>query len=391
MCCAVSAGLILALAVVIKLTAALPVGLLLIERFAAAWSARRSIAGRRWAWRAICLAGGLAFGLTLWLVLVPATAIGWQRNLDCLGRWCSLVPTKAVDTGADLFAGDSYSVRNQSLVNSVRHLGNWIAEEVAGGGDSLRPAGPHDPPHAMDSALVNRLLLGARLAVLALAALSAVWAGRRRDPFSSATLFALALVATLVVSPVARTHYFLLVAPAVLLVPWSLHRAGKTRLAWWMAWTPTALVVPQYLWPWAAGRAGWLGIGMTAWLIGGGALLWAAERQGAKGRALSLGGLWSPTPRKPGQHSLLKIDPRAVVCRLLLALLADLIHQKTDGQGRLPRGGRQIAGRASRCGGTEKTFQPRPVDEPMLFAGRFAQLSQKLIELDQGLARLRPS
>ena len=26
-------------------------------------------------------------------------------------RWCSLVPTKAIDTGSDLFAGDSYSVR----------------------------------------------------------------------------------------------------------------------------------------------------------------------------------------------------------------------------------------------------------------------------------------
>ncbi|HEX4144253.1 MAG TPA: glycosyltransferase family 87 protein [Pirellulales bacterium] len=283
---ALPAGVILALAVVIKVTAALPVGLLLVERLAAARrqprpgepARRKNRSGDVAPGLAKGLAAGLALGLALWLLLVPGWAIGWQRNLDCLARWCSLVPTKAIDTGPSLFAGDSYSVRNQSLVNAIRHLGNWIAEDVARGGDSLPAAGPHDAPRAMDSPVANGLLLAARLAVLGLAVLAAVWAGRRRDPLATASLFALGLVASLVVSPVARTHYFLLVAPAVLFVPWQLERAGRRRLAWWMAWTPTVLVVPHYFWPLAAGRVGWLGIGITVWLVAAGIWLWSTGR-----------------------------------------------------------------------------------------------------------------
>jgi hypothetical protein len=295
---AVLAGVILALAVVVKVTAALPVGLLLVERFAAARrrqpAAKAMAAAKPTAAATMpesktggsCDGGttgglgvGLAAGMALWLLLVPALAIGWQRNLDCLSRWCSLVPTKAIDTGPSLFAGDSYSVRNQSLVNAVRHLGNWVAEEVAGGGDSLRSAEPDEPVRALDSPVVDVLLHAARLTVLVAAVLAAVWAGRRRDPWATASCFALSLVASLVVSPVARTHYFLLIGPAVLLAPWYLHRAGRTRLAWWMAWTPTVLVAPHYLWPSAAGRVGWLGIGITAWLIGCGVLVWSAGRR----------------------------------------------------------------------------------------------------------------
>jgi hypothetical protein len=298
------AGLILALAVVIKVTAALPVGLVLVERFAAARRHRSPAepprAGNRQIGITRGLAAGLAAGLALWLVLVPAWAIGWQRTMDCLARWCCLVPTKAIDTGPSLFAGDSYSVRNQSLVNSARHLGNWIAEEVAGGGDSLRSAGPNDPPRAMDSPAANLLLLGARLTVLTFAVLTAVWAGRQRDPLATASSFALGLVASLVVSPVARTHYFLLIAPAVLLVPWYLHRAGRTRLAWWMAWTPTVLVAPHYLWPSAAGRVGWLGIGIAAWLISGGVWSWLAGRKQSGGPSVLS---WRETPPVPTDRS----------------------------------------------------------------------------------------
>ena len=158
-------------------------------------------------------------GLALWLVLVPALAIGWGRNLDCLRAGQS-----GADQGdryrRDLFAGDSYSVRNQSLVNAVRHLGNWIAEDVAGGGDSLRTRRTERP--ATRDGLAGGELAAARRAVGGAdrgGAGGVVWAGRRRDALTTASLFGLGLVATLVVSPVARTHYFLLIAPAVLWVP----------------------------------------------------------------------------------------------------------------------------------------------------------------------------
>ena len=76
----------------------LPVGLLFIERLVAARSP--SVTGRSGK-------GRERFGRTdrgvrhrygAVAVVVPASAIGWQRNLDCLARWCSLVPTKAIDT-----------------------------------------------------------------------------------------------------------------------------------------------------------------------------------------------------------------------------------------------------------------------------------------------------
>jgi hypothetical protein len=300
----------LALAVVVKVTAALPVGLLVIERFAAARAGGSPVERRQAVGLGRRLTAGLVLGLALWLVLVPAGAIGWQRNLDCLARWCNLVPTKAIDTGGDLFAGDSYSVRNQSLVNAVRHLGNWIVEDVAGDGDSLRPVGPNDSPHAMEAPAVNRLLLAARLAVLVLAGLAAVWAGRRRDRLTTASLYTLGLVATLVVSPVARTHYFLLIAPAVLLLPWRFARVGRTRLAWSMAWMPTLIVVPQYLWPSAAGRVGWLGIGMTLWLVSGAVLLWTTGR---KGNANPIVLSWRAAP--PAEGAAAEVAPATATAR----------------------------------------------------------------------------
>jgi Glycosyltransferase family 87 len=280
----VLSGVVFALAIVIKITPALPVGLLLVERMSA--SRGQAGTGRR-RQGAIC-AAGMTAGLVLWLLLVPAAAIGWQRNLDCLQRWCSVVPSKAIDAGSDPLSGDSYSVRNQSLVNSVRHFGNWIAEEFYAGPDILQAAGPSDRRRAMETPEVSGLLLIARLSVVALMIALAAWVGRRSDPLASAGVFALGLVATLVVSPVARTHYFLLLAPAVLLVPWHLYRRGQTRLAWWMAWTPTVLVVPHYFWPLAAGRVGWLGIGITAWLFTSGMLLWAGTQTGQSRAGLKI-------------------------------------------------------------------------------------------------------
>jgi hypothetical protein len=119
--------------------------------------------------------------------------------------------------------------------------------------------------------------------------------GRGDDPLASAGQFALGLVATLVVSPVARTHYFLLLAPAVLLVPWYLCRQGRRRLAWWLAWTPTLLVIPQYLFPVATGRIGWLGIGITAWLVVSGISLLAVGRKAKKPIILA----WRETANAP--------------------------------------------------------------------------------------------
>jgi len=79
--------------------------------------------------------------------------------------------------------------------------------------------------------------------------------------------FAVACTAMLVVSPVARGHYFLLLAPAVLLVPLWLDRRGWRRTGKVMAAIPPIFSILHYALLPYAGRIGLLGLGTTAWLM----------------------------------------------------------------------------------------------------------------------------
>ncbi len=150
---------------------------------------------------------------------MPAALIGAERNAQSLERWWNLVATKAPDAGYDLFAGDSYSTQNQSLLNAGRHLGNWLAYEFAGGSDDRLRVPDGEPAHVMDAPLVGGLLTAVRLAIVALAGLLTWHCGLRRDRLTLAAAFGLACVATLIVSPISRAHYYLLLLPAVLLLP----------------------------------------------------------------------------------------------------------------------------------------------------------------------------
>ena len=104
-----------------------------------------------------------------------------------------------------------------------------------------------------------------------------------------ATGFALACVTMLAVSPVARAHYFLLLAPAVLLVPLWLDRHGRPGAGVVMAAIPPVLSILHYVLLPYAGRVGLLGLGITAWLMAAMVLLaradWAAIRAASLGDA----------------------------------------------------------------------------------------------------------
>ena len=71
----------------------------------------------------------------------------------------------------------------------------------------------------------------------------------------------------MVVSPIARGHYFLLLAPGVLLVPLWLDRRGRGRAGIVMAAIPPVLSVLHYVLLPYAGRVGLLGLGTAAWLM----------------------------------------------------------------------------------------------------------------------------
>jgi hypothetical protein len=80
-------------------------------------------------------------------------------------------------------------------------------------------------------------------------------------------VFGLACVATLVISPIARGHYFMLLLPALPLLPLWFRREGMPRWAVASALAPPLLVTLHYVALDPFGRMGLLGLGTAAWYL----------------------------------------------------------------------------------------------------------------------------
>jgi hypothetical protein len=283
-------GLVLALPIVLKLTPLLPVGCLLV---ALAVAARRPVPRQEghedlpvktrfspvWSGAGV-LAGGILFAL-----LIPASLLGWQANLRHLQTWYERIATKADHDRTDQFAGAGSTIRNQSLTNAAQRFGNWAAFEFAGGPDDRLLDQVHLPELGtmpMDQPAVHAILRIVRgLAGLALLA-AVVVLGRRGDRVSLAFVLGLGCVATLVISPVARGHYFLLYLPAVLFGGlWMLRQRGE-RAALRFAGIPMLLCVIHYAALNLAGRMGLLGIGTALWFFGASATILVEAVRGAR-------------------------------------------------------------------------------------------------------------
>ena len=199
--------------------------------------------------------------------------IGWRANLRHLETWSSYVLTKVDDGGEDQRSGNSHTMRNQSLQNAVYRLGNFVWHEAAGGPDDKlvdffdRAEYVDRPTMIMDSLAAEIILLGFRFAILAALCFVGIRLGQRGDALSIATAFSLACVAMLIVSPVARAHYFMLLVPAILYLPLWLDREDRVLAAKIMAIVPMVLVDLHYVFLPLAGRVGLLGLGTTAWLL----------------------------------------------------------------------------------------------------------------------------
>jgi hypothetical protein len=268
-------GLVLALPVVLKLTPLLPAGCLLVAIAVAAWrqsppsTAPEELpmstrSGPVWSGAGV-LAGGILF-----VLLIPAGLLGWQANLKHLHTWYERVAAKADHDRTDQFAGAGSTVRNQSLTNAVQRFGNWAAFEFAGGPDDRlldQVRLPELGTMPMDRPVVHVVLLGVRgLAGLALLA-AVVALGRRGDRASLGFVLGMGCAATLVVSPVARGHYFLLYLPAVLFGGLWMRRQRSERAALYFAGIPMVLCLIHYTALNVAGRIGLLGIGTALWFF----------------------------------------------------------------------------------------------------------------------------
>ncbi len=262
----VAGGVFLAMPIVLKVVPVLPVAFLLLLQLIATLRKPRP-ARRPAAEKTACAFAGVAAGIVLFVLLVPAALVGWQNNVGHLQTWSGIVLTKANDVGKDRFSGNAHSGRNQSLNNATYRLGNFASHILAGGPDDRKVESDSAPPMPMDSFLVGKLLLLSRctmlLALLFLGARLASGGGR----LDLAAGFSLACVAMLVAAPIARGHYFMFLAPAALLVPLWLECRASSRAAVAMAVVPAVLSVLHYVMLPVAGRVGLLGLGTTAWLI----------------------------------------------------------------------------------------------------------------------------
>jgi hypothetical protein len=293
-------GVVLSLPIVLKIVPLLPVSLLIFVQFVIWIKSRRS--------RSVATAGsdqcdkgdspiffntkigtvprqtarshlvltslGLIAGLLLFFLVIPSVLVGWRANLHHLQTWSNFVLTKADDGGEDARSGNSHTMRNQSLQNAAYRLGNFVWHQAAGGPDDRladffeRPKEIFERPvMIMDSPPAEWILLGLRLAILAALGLVGIRLGHSGDALSLATAFSLGCVAMLVVSPVARAHYFMLIVPAILYLPLWLDRQNHARAAKIMAVIPIALIDMHYFFLSYAGRVGLLGLGTTAWLL----------------------------------------------------------------------------------------------------------------------------
>lgn len=267
------AGLILACPIALKITPAVPVAIALGQRWTAAWYAPAASAWQRS--RALSL--GTAVGLIVCFVLLPASIIGWKANFHHLGTWWTEVALRAENALTDDFAGDTTSVRNQSLVNATHRLGNFIHYQFAGGpiDDGPRQLRRGGPGLLMDTPLVTYVLLVVRVFAAGLIVAVGFRMGKTQDALGQAAAFGLACAATLIVFPIARTHYFLLLLPAVTYVSLWFAHAGRMRWAVGLAIVPCILVIGHYVRLEDVGRVGLLGLGTTVWYItAGAAMLW---------------------------------------------------------------------------------------------------------------------
>ncbi len=323
-------GVVLALPVVLKIVPALPVGFLLFLELAEwAWNyAKRRAAGRAdipvcpdstgvpllrrssaecnppprtaceqavahgsekgelatlCGLRFLSSSFGFSLGLVLFFLIVPAMLIGWNANLHHLDTWGRFMLTKADNGGMDPRSGNSHSARNQSLQNAAYRLGNFGSHVFADGPDDRLVENFDAPKMAMDSPASDRFLFLSRAMLgLTLLALGVQLARQPGNKLNMATGFALSCVTMLAVSPVARAHYFLLLAPAILLVPLWLDRHGRPRAGIVMAAILPVLSILHYILLPYGGRVGLLGFGTTAWLMAAMVLIartdWATVR-----------------------------------------------------------------------------------------------------------------
>jgi hypothetical protein len=264
-------GIVLGWPIVVKLIPALPVAVFVLQRWAAALAPSRS----RWSLRrAAVVTLGLASGVFLFTLAIPAACVGWSQNLHHLRTWSGKVVTSS-DIGRQAFV-EVDNDGNQSFSNAAHLLVSRVRGDATAGANASTDAAAHRQWVAAVTAISARRradyvtakwVRGVQVVVLALLIVIGLVAGLRNDLLGQAATYGLACVATVLVSPVAWTHYYVLWLPSMLFVPLWLVRRGHPRAAKAVATVPVGLICVHYVAkPWL-GHFGLLGLSTLPWFL----------------------------------------------------------------------------------------------------------------------------
>jgi len=225
---------------------------------------------------------GVGVGLILFFFLVPAGLVGWQKTLEHLAYWAHRVfpsagegfPVEAPlwegpaqDDQQRLLPANYRTVRNQSLANAMFRLAALTDRLLLGGPDDQQLDYVANAPNRIDTPMYQTVQKASRVIVLVALLLAGGLLGAKGGMLGQAAAFGLGCVGILVLSPVSWGHYFMLLAPAILLVPLWLLERGWARAAYYLAAVPTVLSILHYSLLELVGRMGLLGLGTAGWLL----------------------------------------------------------------------------------------------------------------------------
>jgi hypothetical protein len=199
---------------------------------------------------------GVFTGVLLFLMAIPASLIGWRANINYLNDWRARVVTNehvARDSNFNI-----HSYRNQSLANAVYLWDN--RNPIADAQAQPMPNRSERSGH-----IAVRVLIGLIVAALFMVC---YLLGRRDDRLDQAVAYALACCATLLVSPISWGHYYMVEAPAALVIPLWLLRRGRPTQAIVVAAVPPVLSWSHYVAMPYVGGLGVLGLGTMVWFLG---------------------------------------------------------------------------------------------------------------------------
>jgi len=281
-------GVVLGWPIVVKLIPALPVAFLVLQRWAAAQAPVRS---PRSLGRAGSVTLGLALGVFLFTLAIPAACIGWSQNLHHLRTW-----SRKVATSPDMASEASVEIdndSNQSFSNAAHLLADRVRGWATNGANSVTNQAAHRRWLASVTAtaerrradhVTRRAVQGVQAIVLTSLMVVGLARGTQGDVLGQAATYGLACLATVLISPLAWTHYYVLWLPSVLFVPPCLVRRGHPRAARAVAAVPVGLMWVHYVAkPWF-GQFGLLGLGTLVWFLAVVTLLITPARSGMQGQ-----------------------------------------------------------------------------------------------------------